>query len=41
MDFQLKDENGDTGTYVMNGEWALLGMFQYHDAETCIDFNRF
>jgi len=26
LDFQLKDENGDTGTYVMNGEWALLGV---------------
>ena len=25
LDFQLKEEVGDTGTYVMNGEWALLG----------------
>merc|ERR1712158_292190 len=26
LDFQLKEEVGDTGTYVMNGEWALLGV---------------
>ena len=28
LDFQLKEEVGDTGTYVMNGEWALLGNSQ-------------
>ena len=28
LDFQLKEEVGDTGTYVMNGEWALLGKYQ-------------
>ena len=28
LDFQLKEEVGDTGTYVMNGEWALLGNTQ-------------
>ena len=25
LDFQLKDEGGDLGTYVTNGEWDLLG----------------
>ena len=27
LDFQLKDEKGDLGTYVLNGEWDLLGMW--------------
>jgi len=26
LDFQLKDEGGDLGTYVTNGEWDLLGV---------------
>ena len=26
VDFQLKDDEGDTGTFIANGEWALLGM---------------
>ena len=26
VDFQLKDNEGDTGTFIANGEWALLGM---------------
>ena len=25
LDFQLKDKEGDLGTYVTNGEWDLLG----------------
>ncbi|MFN9910430.1 MAG: hypothetical protein ACK56F_30680, partial [bacterium] len=25
MDLKLKDENADLGTYVLNGEWHLLG----------------
>ena len=27
MDFKLLNEEGDTGTFIANGEWALLGMF--------------
>ena len=26
VDFQLQSEEGDTGTFIANGEWALLGM---------------
>jgi nicotinic acetylcholine receptor len=26
LDFQLKDDEGDLGTYVLNGEWDLLGV---------------
>ena len=26
VDLKLKDENADLGTYVLNGEWHLLGM---------------
>lgn len=26
LDFQLKDDKGDLGTYVLNGEWDLLGV---------------
>jgi len=26
LDFQLKDESGDLATYVLNGEWDLLGV---------------
>jgi hypothetical protein len=25
VDLKLKDENADLGTYVLNGEWHLLG----------------
>ena len=27
VDFQLQSEEGDTGTFIANGEWALLGMW--------------
>lgn len=27
MDLQIQAEEADTSTYVLNGEWALLGMF--------------
>ena len=27
VDFQLQTEEGDTSTFIANGEWALLGMF--------------
>lgn len=27
VDFQLQSEEGDIGTFIANGEWALLGMF--------------
>jgi hypothetical protein len=27
LDLKLNGEEGDTSTYVLNGEWALLGMF--------------
>ena len=26
MDLQIQAEEADTSTYVLNGEWALLGM---------------
>ena len=26
VDFQLQSEEGDIGTFIANGEWALLGM---------------
>lgn len=29
VDFQLKDDEGDTGTFIANGEWALLGMVMH------------
>lgn len=29
VDFQLQSEEGDTGTFIANGEWALLGMLYY------------
>ena len=25
LDFQLASEEGDTGSFIPNGEWALLG----------------
>ena len=25
VNFQLQNEEGDTGTFIANGEWALLG----------------
>ena len=28
MDLQIQAEEADTSTYVLNGEWALLGMFE-------------
>ena len=28
VDFQLQSEEGDTGTFIANGEWALLGMWE-------------
>ena len=34
LDFQLKEEVGDTGTYVMNGEWALLGNQPTNQSQT-------
>ena len=37
MDFQLKDDKGDLGTYVLNGEWDLLGMFSAW--VLCVAFN--
>ena len=30
MDFKLLNEEGDTGTFIANGEWALLGMFFFY-----------
>ena len=27
MDLQIQAEEADTSTYVLNGEWALLGMW--------------
>ena len=29
VDFQLQSEEGDIGTFIANGEWALLGMLYY------------
>ena len=26
MDFKLQNEEGDTATFIPNGEWALLGI---------------
>ena len=31
VDFQLQSEEGDIGTFIANGEWALLGMFHCLD----------
>ena len=28
VDFQLQSEEGDTGTFIANGEWALLGRYK-------------
>ncbi len=26
LDLRLKSEKGDTSTYILNGEWALIGI---------------
>ena len=28
VDFKLQSEEGDTATFIENGEWALLGKYQ-------------
>ena len=41
LDFQLKDDGGDLGTYVTNGEWDLLGRCQGYStthSSVCVNF---
>ena len=29
VDFKLQSEEGDTATFIENGEWALMGRYNY------------
>ena len=33
LDFQAAGEEGDTGTYISNGEWELIGDYHHHNYE--------
>ena len=33
VDFKLQSEEGDTATFIENGEWALIGKKNFHFPE--------
>jgi nicotinic acetylcholine receptor len=41
LDLKLKAERGDLGTYVLNGEWDLLGMSSTAKTVMCVGFIQF
>ena len=39
MDFQAAGEEGDTGTYISNGEWELIGEYYLKPSVIIVMFN--